>query len=299
MPASRSQASFLAALAALIWGFTFLSIKIAVIALPPMTLGFSRFLVANIFLTFFFLSRRRLPKLALRDVPLMAASGLFGVTVYFLCENNGVLLLSASEASLIIGTIPVVTLMADRVILGTPLHRRNYIGASLSVVGVGLLVAESLQFSPSPMGYIYMLLAALSWVVYTFITQPLLLRYNRLEITFWQNVSGMLGFVPFLFFESPAWDALTSTVVLNVVYLGVFGSAIANLSYVVALGVLGPSTVNVYNNLIPVVSVIASFLILGERLTRLQLSGGVIAIAGVCLATMALRKKKAPPVSLP
>ena len=285
----RRFAPLCASAAAIIWGFTFLSTKIAVTALPPMTLGFSRFFISSAFLGVLFLVQRRPPRLSRGDLPLMASTGLVGVTVYFLCENNGVLLISASEASLVIGTIPVLSILADRAILKTRLAARNYAGAGLSIAGVALIVAESLRFSPSPVGYLFMLLAAISWVVYSFITEPLFGRYDRLEITFWQNLFGMLGFIPFLFFETPAWQNLNAAVALNVLYLGVFGSAIANLCYVFALGSLGPSTVNLYNNLIPVVSVAASFLVLKEHLTPLQLLGGAVDVTGVWLATSVRR----------
>ena len=58
---------------------------------------------------------------------------------------------------------------------------------------------------------------------------------------------------------------------------------------VFALGSLGPSTVNLYNNLIPVVSVAASFLFLKELLTPLQLLGGAVDVTGVWLATSVRR----------
>jgi len=299
MPTSRTLASLFAVAAALIWGFTFLSIKVAIEVIPPMTLGLARFAVASVLLAVLLVIRRRPPKLARKDMPLMIASGFAGVTLYFLCENNGVMLLSASEASLIIATIPVVTLLTDRVFLNARLSGRNYLGAALSVGGIGLIVAESLRFSPTPIGYLYMLLAALSWVAYGFLTKPLFEAYDRLEITFWQSLFGMLGFIPFVFFETTTWADLTLVITLNVLYLGVFGSAIATLCYVTGLDILGPSTVNVYNNLIPVVSVAASFFILGERLTPLQFLGGAVAIGGVWLATsMRRRERERPPEAL-
>lgn len=72
---------------------------------------------------------------------------------------------------------------------------------------------------------------------------------------------------------------------LNVVFLGVLGSAIGYWLYVIMLDNLGASRSSVFINLIPVVSVIASFFVLGERLALLQILGGAAALAGVYLAT--------------
>ena len=65
--------------------------------IPPITLGLARFVVADVVLLAIFAIMRRRPRLAPKDLPLMAGAGLVGVTLYFLGENNGVLLLSASR----------------------------------------------------------------------------------------------------------------------------------------------------------------------------------------------------------
>jgi len=127
--------------------------------------------------------------------------------------------------------------------------------------------------------------AALSWVAYTFVTRPLFKRYSRLQITFWQSLAGTIGFLPFLLLERTDWSSVGPVVWGNVLYLGVACSALGYWFYVVALERLGPGPSSVFINLIPVVSVVASFLLLGERLGPWQLAGGAVAVAGVWLAT--------------
>ncbi|MDR1100567.1 MAG: DMT family transporter, partial [Treponema sp.] len=85
------------------WGFSFISIKVAIPVFPPMTLGLFRFILALGFL--FFIKLRLAPRerLRLRDAPLLCGAGITGVTLYFFCENNGVALVTASEASIITG----------------------------------------------------------------------------------------------------------------------------------------------------------------------------------------------------
>ena len=87
----------------LFWGFSFISIKITVAVFPPMSQGLMRFAIALVFL---FLMKQKLAsneRLKARDIPLLAGAGLLGVTFYFFCENNGVSLVTASEASIAIG----------------------------------------------------------------------------------------------------------------------------------------------------------------------------------------------------
>lgn len=285
MAVSRRLAVLSSLTASFIWGFTFLSIKVALGALPPMSLGLARFAVAGILLAGLLAARRRPPRLDRADAARMAASGLLGVTAYFFFENNGILRISASEASLMTATIPVFTLLAESAFLRARLAASKAAGAILSAAGIGLVVAESFRFSRSPAGYLYMLLAAFAWVGYGFLTRPLASRYDRLEITFWQSLFGMAGFVPFALFETVNWAGFGWGVGLNVLFLGIFGSALATVFYVTGLEVLGPGVVNVHINLIPVVSVAASFALLGERLSPLQAAGGVVVVGGVYLAT--------------
>jgi len=292
MAASRKTAIALATATALIWGLSFLSIKTAVAVIPPMSLGLARFIVASAILVAVFMFKRKRPGLAAKDVPLMIGSSLVGYTLYFLGENNGVLRLSASEASIIVGTIPVLTMLAERLFSRTRLLAAQYAGAVLSACGVALIVVESLRLSPAPLGYLFMSLAAISWVAYAFMTKPLLERYDSLEVTLWQSLFGAAGFVPFALFEHIEWHAVTPVVIANVLYLGIFCSAIGYLFYVVSLKVLGAGVSSVFINLIPVVSVIASFFVLGERLSPLQLAGGAVAIGGVYLASLAGSRRK-------
>jgi len=293
MAVSKKTAIILATVTAFIWGLSFLSIKTAVAVIPPVSLGLLRFIIAGVILTAVFALRRRRPRLVLRDLPAMAGSGLVGVTLYFLGENNGVLLLTASEASIIVGTIPVLTMLAERVILRSPTSAAQYAGAALSAAGVSLIVIESLRLSPSPLGYLYMGIAVASWVVYAFMTKPLAAKYDALEVTLWQTLFGAIGFVPFIFGERIDWSLVTPFIAANVLYLGVFCSALGYLLYIASVDALGPGVSSVFINLIPVVSVAASFLLLGERLSPIQLAGGVAAIAGVYIASLAKGGRRA------
>jgi drug/metabolite transporter (DMT)-like permease len=282
----RRSALFFAIAVSVIWGLSFLSTKVAIAALPPMTIAAARFVVAVALLLVFALVAREDLRLRLRDLPLMALSGLLGVTIYFLCENNGIALLTASESSLVIATIPVLTMLVERLVFGTRLKARSYIGAILSFAGVALIVLPSLGSRASSLaGFLYMGGATIAWVLYALLTRPLGLKYGRVNITFWQSAFGLVGCIPFAIAEAPTWSGLGAVVLLNVLYLGVFCSALGYWLYIAAMDSLGAGTTSVFLNLVPVVSVGAAFLILGERLGTLSLLGGAVAIGGVYLAT--------------
>ncbi|MDR1307037.1 MAG: DMT family transporter [Treponema sp.] len=291
----RKAAVLANSICVLFWGFSFISIKITVPVFPPMTLGAVRFAIAIALLFVMYRlaekpdggSRGRLKE----DMPFLAGSGLAGVTFYFFCENNGVALVTASEASLMVALIPVLTMITEwcaAKLLRTnsrTLKRRHWLGAFISVTGIILVVQVSFALSGNISGYLFMGGAALCWVLYGFLTKPLFSRNrSRIYIVFWQNFFGFLGFLPFAALEYKAWGTPDAIVILHVLFLAICCSALGYWLYAHALKVLGISVSAVFINLIPVVTVIAGFFIQGERLSGLQWAGAALVLTGVYLA---------------
>jgi drug/metabolite transporter (DMT)-like permease len=299
----------------LFWGFSFISIKVTVAVFPPMSLGMLRFAIALVFL--FFIKRKLAPaeKLKLKDVPLLFAAGLIGVTLYFFFENNGIAFVSASEASIALGSIPVLSMIADSLVEAVAARKRKrasfnetggrenaassprkkalqWAGCFVSITGVWLVAGVSIAISGSVLGYLYMAGSALSWVAYSFLTRSLFDRCSRIYIVFWQSVAGFICFIPFSAAEFQNWGSANPAVLIHLAFLGICCSALGYLYYVDALEHLGVPVCAVFINLIPVVTVIAGFFILGDRLSGLQWLGAALVIAGVYLSMMESSKKK-------
>jgi drug/metabolite transporter (DMT)-like permease len=232
-------------------------------------------------------------KLKARDIPLLLGAGLLGVTFYFFCENNGIALVTASEASIAIGSIPVLTMIADS--LGMKFARnknnslprigiRQWTGAFISIAGVWLVAGVSFALSGSVLGYIYMAGAAIFWVVYSLLTRPLFIRCSRIYIVFWQSVAGFIGFIPFAIIEFNRWGRPDPPVILHLVFLSVCCTALGYWYYARSLEVLGLSVSAIFINLIPLVTVFFGFFVMGDRLTFLQWLGAVFVIGGVYLS---------------
>lgn len=269
----------------LLWGLSFISIKISVAVIPPMSLAFLRFFIASLLL--YLALRQREPQTSLlkKDRLLMALAGIIGVTAYFFFENNGVKLTTASAASLIIATIPVLTLLGDCLVFKTRLTLAKVSGVLLSTVGVVLVMHASLDSGAgSWQGNMFMLGAALSWVVYSLATRPLGQRYSQLAIVTYQTWFGTLTLLPFALLEATDWQPVSLAVWLHVLYLGIFCSALGYFLYVYGMDRLGVSSVSLFVNLIPVVAVLGGWLLLKEPLTLLQLVGGAIILFAVWLA---------------
>jgi drug/metabolite transporter (DMT)-like permease len=277
-----------------------------------------RFALASIFL--FFIKRKYIPeeKLARQALILLAGAGLTGVTLYFFFFFFALSMIPASEAAIFAGSIPVITLIAEglreKIISRSVIHRTTPalgettqagldssrkavflklilpgIGALISLSGVALVAGISFSLSGTALGYMFMAGACVSWVAYCFLTRPLFDRRSRIYIVFWQSVSGFIGFLPFAFFEA-SWKMPSPGVWCHVIFLGIFCSALGYWLYAIALKDLGVGTSSLFINLIPVISAIGGFFVLGERLLPLQWLGAGLVLAGVYLAMAASGK---------
>jgi len=265
---------------ALIWGLSFLSIKVAVREVPPMTMAVARFVIACAVLPLVARLVGERLRVRLRD--------LIGVSLYFYGENHGVALLSASESSLVIAFIPVLSVLAERMVHGTRLAARVYLGSALSTAGVVLVVARSGGGTGSRLGFLYMLVACLAWVAYGLLNHGTAERHGMITISFWNCLFGLAGCIPPALAERGQWCVPGPSAILNVVFLGVFCSAAGYWLYLFALKHMGSGRASIFVNLIPVVSVVAAGLLLGERLAPAQWLGGGVVLAGVFLATVPL-----------
>lgn len=189
--------AILGILLSVLWGVSFLSIKVAVVEIPPMTMAVCRFVIACAVLPFMAMLAKESLKVTGRDLATMALGGFTGVTLYFFGENHGVALLTASESSLIVSFIPVLAVVADRALLGIRAGGRVWLGAILSTLGVFLIFARSAGTHSSREGYLYMLVACGAWVAYGIVTRNVARRYGIWTTSFWQCLFGLFGCVPF------------------------------------------------------------------------------------------------------
>ena len=274
--------------AVVLWGISFVNIRVAVQVIPAMTLGALRFTIASILLFGVMKLKKESFKLHREDFLNVFIAGAVGITIYFYFENNGILYTSASAASLIIASIPVFSVMFESLIYKKPITKKSIFSLTLSIVGVCMVVGVdigALVGSGYMKGYMMMGGAVVAWVAYSVTSTPLFKKYSQLQVLFWQSVIGLACFIPFALMETTNWTHVTSEIWMHVVILGVFASAVGFYVYLYALDVLGIGESSYYLNVIPVVTIIVGYFYLGETLSIVQLFGGLVIIASVLLVS--------------
>lgn len=275
----------IAILTVTIWGLTFISTKVLITnGLSPQTIFALRFLIA--YLGIWFVSPKRLLASNLKDELWLMAGGVFGGSFYFITENTALEITQTSNVAFLICTAPLLTILLSRACYRDERISRRLMGGSLlALFGVGLVIFNgSFILQINPLGDMLTLLAALSWAFYSLIIRKMTGRYSTVFMTRKIFFYGLLTVLP-MFFIHPTplhWEVLLSPIVWgNLLFLGLLASLVCYILWNVVLKQLGTVLSSNYIYLNPLVTMIASVLILNERITGVALVGAACIIGGV------------------
>lgn len=267
----------------IVWGISFVSMKLVLEVFSPVALAFVRFVIATSILVVIMLKTSK-EKVEKKDLKLMALSGFLGITLYFWCENNGVMRISANSSSIIVATLPVGTLIAEAIAYKTKITMKSVMSILLSFIGVYFVIGND-KLSGSTLGYIFMFGSIAAWSLYMIFTKPLFEKYSNITITTYQAIFGTLAFIPLMPFETIKFEMINGTIIINLLFLAILCSTMANFAYTYSMKELGIGITSLSLNLIPVVTFLFSFLILKESLNLLQVFGALLIIYSVYMLT--------------
>jgi len=279
-----------AILAMVFWGMSFIWTSIVFEYYQPITTIFLRLVISTIFLFLLLAVSGYLTKIRREHWLLFMISALFNPFLYFLGENFGLKYSTASISAVVIATIPVLTPLAAWFMIREKISYLNIAGIFISFAGIMvMLVNPDLSFATNPRGIILLLLAVISAVIYSILLKKLTTHYSPMNIIAWQNLIGALLFLPlFLFIDFG--DFLTvepdARLFYALISLAILASSLAYILFAFTIRNLGVNRANVYSNLIPVITAIASYYILEEIFTAKKVAGIIIIITGVITTQM-------------
>lgn len=271
-----------------IWGTTFVSTKVLLIDLQPVEILCYRFALG--FLALLVACPGRLKGVPWRREATFAAAGLCGVCLYYLLENVALTRTSASNVGVIISMAPFFTAVLARLLAVSEekLRANFFIGFGVAMAGVALICLNGSALDLNPLGDMLAVAAAFVWACYSVLTRrigefgyPVILTTRR---TF---LYGMLFMLPALFFSGARIElsVFESRVdILNLLYLGLGASALCFVTWNWAVRRLGAVKTSVYIYMVPVITTVASVLILDEPMTWMSATGTALAVAGLFIS---------------
>jgi len=272
-----------------VWGISFVSTKVVLAEFPPVSIAFLRQFVALIPLFVLCFLKKENLKIERNEVLRFILAAFFGIVLYFVFENNGLTLTTASNASMLVAAIPIFVLIVESIAQRKRISVPSLLCIIASVSGVYLVVFEGglPDFSSGTfLGNLLIFGAMFSWIVYTFISDRLGKKYSSLKMTTIQTIISIPLFFPFVAGELGSWRVPSLTSILNLLFLGVFCSALAYVFYLGGIKILGPVLPSSLLNLIPVVTIIAGVVFLNETLSVYQAAGSILIIGSLTILSI-------------
>ena len=272
------------------WGVSFILTKELFLCEEHMTVTILisvRLAIASLVMLPALALTRRLQRIQKKDIKWFLLLAFCEPFIYHLCETNGVQLVSGSLASVIIATIPLFVPFGMWVAYRQRIRLPLIIGVVLSLTGVVIMLMGGEGLTGNMKGMLFLSGAVAIAVVYTLLLVKIVDCYNPLVITTWQNVIGLVYFLPLMFaFDSSALPLLSWSpkMLLLLGTLGIFCSTLAYAGYNYGVRNLGASEACIFNNAIPIFSLIAALAIGQESFSWGKLAGMCIVIAGVVIS---------------
>lgn len=283
-----------------IWGSTYLAIRVALEGFPPLLMGGIRFILAGSVL-YGILRLRGAPSPQRREWLGAAIVG----TLLLIGGNGGVIVaeqwVASGLAALGVATMPIwAALFAG--LWGRWPGRLEWLGLLLGFGGVVLLSFEG-DLRANPIGAVMLLFAAMSWAFGSVWSHQLVMPKGLMASAAQMLVAGALFVLLGLLWGERLTTLPGLRPLLALVYLIIFGALVAFSAYTFLLRRVRPALATSYAYVNPVVAVVLGVSLAGEHITGFAIGAMLIILASVGLLALgkerAARPASAAPATLP
>ncbi len=291
MSSSLAKTYFLTTVSIVLWGLSFVwSNDILNHGVPPFTFLFVRLAIAGLLMLAYARITGKLQKVSRKDTLYMFLMAFFEPFIYFIGETYGMKATgSAVLAAVIIATIPITCLFAEKILYKVPYTAFKIIGTAITIPGIVMVVMKGGDVTNVDhyYGIALLFLAVAGATGYAAVVKKMSGTYNPTTITTYQFLFGALLFLPF--FLGYGLDGLNSTffsaeVMVPLLALAVLCSCVAFLFWVTSIARLGMMKANIFSALIPAVSAVGAAAMGQEEITVISVAGIAIVIVGVIIA---------------
>lgn len=272
---------------AIVWGTTFLGIRVAVETIPAWFVAGIRQSIAAIIMFFILIYRKEFKwigwknlghQIVFSTLMLIVANGMTTVA-----EEE----VTSSLTSLISACSPIVVFLGSVAVGLQKFTFRAFLGVLLCFSGILFIFWDGLADMANPdyrMGIIYLFIAIAGWASGTIFTKKLNIQSRNISLNLFYQFA-FAGIVQlcfaFLFSESYNFENWSLKSISSMLYLAVFGSVAAFFAFHYALTKISPVQVSILAYVNTVISIFLSWLILGESISAKFIVAAVLIIVGV------------------
>ncbi|WP_246302795.1 DMT family transporter [Paenibacillus plantarum] len=289
-------------LATCIWGGNFVAGKALVLQIPPITLATGRWGIAFLCLLLFFgKAAWRLKHEFLANWKMVVFLSLTGVAGFNSLTYVAVQYTGSINASLMNSATPIFVVLITWAVMKERLAWWALPGIGVSILGVCWIISQGdlsalLRLSVNQ-GDMYMLIAVLCWALYSVGMKKMAGRFPASPFLLVQVTVALVVLIPSASIEWIIKEPMVSwspALISGLLYVGIFASIVAFLSWNKAIELAGPQRCAGFLNFIPLFSAIFATTFTGESLQLYHLLGALSIVLGVYLTNRAMKQQVRP-----
>lgn len=271
------------------WGFNFVCLKILYSAgfTVPAILS-ARYIIMAISLGICLLVLEDDRSIDREDWKYLGSFALLTVAIYQFVFAKGIEMTTATESSLLITTAPIWVFLIT-LALGTEEYNwRRMAGVLVGFGGVAMVIlggrdALSGGLNTNLAGDFVMIAAAILWASYAVFSRPLLKKYSPMKLVAYMHILGSIIIIPVGFTQLMALEPWNMGVVpwLCILQYSLLAGVYAFMVWYRGVQTIGASQTMLFQYFVPLVALVAAFLILKEQPTWVQIVGVLVTLGGV------------------
>ncbi|HKW99261.1 MAG TPA: DMT family transporter [Bryobacteraceae bacterium] len=287
----------------LIWSSQFVLVKIVQEQMGPVSATFYPMTISTLMLIPIVLREGKLKgRMPVRDILEFILIGVFGQVVAQLFITWGVRLSLASNAALLMLALPVSTAIMAYFFLGERMSKVRWASFALAIAGVlecsGVDWKElDLSNSKFLFGNFLIFCSVNGSAFYNVYSKKLLLRYSPLRVLLYSYYAVFAFLLPITIYTEPQGlhdlPQFTLKVWIGLILLAVLQYFLSMVLFLNVLTRLDATQAGLSNYLIPFFGLVIAAIVLGERLTKYMIAGGILVLASTLLITVYEERKRA------
>ena len=285
------------------WSLSFVFYRVGVPEFGSLAFASLRVIFAGLVMLVFVLLKKKNRDGIKQHWKMLSLVGIFSAALPFVLFSFSAQSVNAGVLAVLNASVPMMSGFIAHVFFKDRLSKKQALGLVIGVVGVIILMSESLFGGGDqgkglvegllPMGYA--LFACVGYALGANITKNYLYDVSPVAITAGSLIIGSLIMLPVAFTEFPYGKAISIKAWVSVICIGVFSTAIALIFMNQLIKNIGPTRATSITLVIPIFAIILGYLLLGEALNIQAIIGSIVILIGTYLSLELSIKKMLKP----
>jgi drug/metabolite transporter (DMT)-like permease len=279
-------------LAAIFWGSSWIVVKLLTADLDPILIATGRFiLVSLMFLPVALWLNVKGERLERKDLGTVTTLGIFGVALLYILQYSGINLTTAINASLMSTFNPMITLLLSSFFLKERVDTKKIAAIFMAFLGAFLVVTNGdINFGTKMndiLGSVLSFASTCCWAAYTVLSKKAVGKHSPIFLVVYASIFGTILLLPVALLTPTAHKLLTLSLYDMgwLLYLALTCTVFGYFAWSYSLEMIEASQAAIFIYIVPISSILLSYIFLGEYLTTYSALGALLIFVGVYYST--------------